>query len=227
MIKTKINPYLKYLLKENLGYIGLLIGLIAVSAIALYLLSMRISENQAMIDTRAKEVNDLQNKQQLIAAATNQNPQGLTEDVDILRSLIPDYEDYFSIVYALDELSQKTGFIISSYTINLASSSANKLSLVVSGVGNSDAFLKFLQDYNVGGGRLITTEKIELNAKDIDSFRLALNFYNKKVSDSADTNLNYAASLKQFDKIKDKVSFVLSPEPEATTEAYPTKQNPF
>lgn len=227
MIKTKINPYLKYLLKENLGYIGLLVGLIIVSIIAVYFLSIRISENQVIIDARAKEVKELQNKQNLIAAATSQNPQGLTEDVDILKNLIPDTEDYFSIVYALDELSQKTGFIISSYTINLASSSTNKLSLIVSGVGNSDAFLKFLQDYNLGGGRLITTEKIELNAKDVETFRLALNFYNKKVSEGADTNLNYAASLKQFAKIKDKVSFALSPLSEATSEAYPTKQNPF
>lgn len=227
MKKVKINPYLQYLLKENLGYILLLVGLVLASVAAVYFLLGKLSENQLVIEEGRKEVAELENKQQLIAAATSQNPKRLSEDVRILQGLIPDSEDYFSIVYALDELSKKTGFVINEYTINLAKSSSTKLSIIVAGVGDAETFIKFLKDYNVGGGRLITAEQIELNAKDVDTFKLTLNFYTKKVSEAESANLNYNKALSDFDKIKDKVTFLISPEDVSSDEAYPVKSNPF
>ena len=52
----------------------------------------------------------------------------LTEDQivvynKILTTLIPETEDYFSIIYALETISQNTGFSIVSYTINLSNTS--------------------------------------------------------------------------------------------------------
>ncbi len=229
MKKTRINPYLKHLFKENLGYFGVLTGLILTTIVLFTVLSGKLSENQTSIEKLEKETNELQDKQNLIVAITSESTNTLDEDVKIMQSLIPDFEDYFSILYTLDQLSQKTGFVINSYSINLGESSLNKLQVVVSGVGSPDSFLKFLQEYNVGGGRLITTEKIELNSDESESFKLNLTFYNKKVTNQAEKALNYKNSLENFQKLKSKVSFEIQPavETEASDSSYPVKNNPF
>lgn len=229
MKKTKVNPYLKYLFKENLGYIGVLVGLIIATVLLAGLLAGKLSENQASIEKLEKEADELQDKQNLIIATTSQSTNTLNEDIKIMQRLIPDIEDYFSILYTLDQLSQKTGFIINSYTISVGKSSSNKLQVVVSGVGSPDSFLKFLQEYNLGGGRLITTEKIELNTEDSKSFKLNLTFYNKKVTNQNEKALNYKKALEDFQKIRSKVNFELQPETEqeASESSYPIKTNPF
>ena len=117
--------------------------------------------------------------------------------------------------------------MINSYTINLGEPSVDKLSVVVSGVGSPDSFLNFLKEYNVGGGRLITTEKIELNSKESEAFKLNLTFYSKKVSGIEEENLNYRRALNEFQKIKDKVSINVAPIQDLSQESYPTKSNPF
>ncbi len=227
MKKIRVNPYLKHLLRENLGYIAVLGALIVVTVVLLSLLLGKLSENQTAISELKKTTSDLQDKQSLLAAAASQNASSLNEDVKIMQSLIPDFEDYFSILYSLDKLSQKTGFLINSYTINLQKSSVDKLLVVVSGVGNPDSFLKFLKEYNLGGGRLITTEKIELDSKTSDSFKLNLTFYSKRVTAQDDKSLNYRTSLQNFQKLKSKVSFIVQPSASESAGTYPTKTNPF
>ncbi|OGK18340.1 hypothetical protein A3G67_03545 [Candidatus Roizmanbacteria bacterium RIFCSPLOWO2_12_FULL_40_12] len=229
MKKTKkINPYLKHLLRENAGYIAVLVALFISTIVFFSFLNSKLSENQTQISTLENDIKELQDKQSLLAAATGQDAGSLDNDVKIMQNLIPDFEDYFSILYALDTLSQKTGFLVNSYTINLGSSSTDKLSVVVSGVGNPDSFLKFLNEYNFGGGRLITSEKIELETKESDAFKLNLTFYSKKVSATNEKSLNYRTALQEFQKLKSKVSFSLrDSEVVATSESYPIKSNPF
>lgn len=227
MKKTKINPYLKHLLRENAGYIAVLITLLMVTIILIIFLAGKFSDNQKTVLTLEKDISELQDKQSLLEIATSQDPEALNEDVEIMRSLIPDTEDYFSILYSLDELSRKTGFLVSSYSINLSKSSKDKLSVIVSGIGSPDSFLNFLKEYNIGGGRLITSEKIELDSKESDSFKLNLTFYNKKIAGSSSQNLNYRAALQEFQKLKGKVNFVIRDENIATDESYPIKSNPF
>ncbi len=229
MKKTKINPYLKYLLKENIGYVGVFIGLIVATILLLGLTVGKLAENKSTIEKLEKETGELQDKQNLIIATTTSNANTLDEDVRIVQQLIPDFEDYFSVLYTLDQLSKKTGFIINSYTVNVGKADSDKLQVVVSGIGSPDSFLNFLKEYNVGGGRLITTEKIELNADDSNSFKLNLTFYNKKVTSKNEKALDYQKALRDFQKIKNKVSFNFQPEAtqSATDSSYPIESNPF
>lgn len=229
MKKTKINPYLKHLFKENLGYIGVLAGLLILTVILAFVLSGKITENSAQIKKLEKEVVELQDKQNLLTTTASEGTTNLEEDIRIIQALIPDAEDYFSILYALDQLSQKTGFLINSYTINLTQSTKDKLSVVVTGVGDADSFLRFLQEYNFGGGRLITTEKIELGSDQSEAFKLNLTFYNRKVVGQNTKRLDYKRALENFKKIKSKVTFDFLPQstPDTTGGSYPVESNPF
>ncbi|MGB9883483.1 MAG: hypothetical protein ACPLRN_03160, partial [Microgenomates group bacterium] len=161
-MKIKINSYLRQLIKENYFYF---IGFFVLSIFFLLILVLGINKINTLnqnIEKLSSEVNNLNKKYQLINTIIP-DEQILDEDMKVLNALIPNSEDYFSIIFALENLSQKTGFIITGYTVNISQSTPNKLRLVVNGVGDTDAFLKFLQNYQFGGGRLITSDKITLS----------------------------------------------------------------
>ncbi len=117
------------------------------------------------------------------------NKQALQDNIDTysvtMSRLIPSEEDYFSIIFALEEISQKTGFIISDYTINVSNDTDKKkkdrISLNVKGSGRQDDFLAFLKQYNFAGGRLVTIEHVDFNNSSNTETQLVLNFYTKEV----------------------------------------------
>ena len=229
-MKSHVRPYTGYLLKRNTSYLvvaGIL--LVATCAMGWYL-----NTQIAQIDANIKETNlsiaTLNAKQQTLRSVTGESTDSLDQDLQLMSALIPDTEDYFSIINALETLSVQTGFRIDSYIINLLASTSNKLSLSVVGNGDSTAFLNFLQNYQINGGRLITAEKIGIDPTETGSIRLDLNFYNRNASsDVASVSGSLAPSLQQLKEIKSKVTFSLSGEPTADQpiQTYDTKQNPF
>lgn len=230
MNKLKIKPYLLRLIRENILYIItdvlLLVLLITVAKIGLD----KILELDNTNNSLTQEVKALQNKYNLLNTIVPSSTD-LEEDIKFLDSLIPNSEDYFSIIYTLDSLSQKTNFIITSYTVDVKKSTSNKLSLSVTGIGDTAAFMNFLQNYNFEGGRLITSDRIELNPQISGAIRMDLTFYNKSVS-----SLNYnqdfpinAKTIEDITALKNKVnfSFKTSSDEAPLDLSYPKKSNPF
>ncbi|PJC81284.1 hypothetical protein CO007_05415 [Candidatus Roizmanbacteria bacterium CG_4_8_14_3_um_filter_36_10] len=150
----------------------------------------------------------------------------------VFTRLIPNEEDFFSIIVALDTISKKTNFIITGYSINLQTTNKNKLALTIGGAGDNEAFFNFLRDYRYVGGRLITIDKINYNTTTFAQTQLGVNFYNGNESKST---LITAAKLSQADKklikeILNKVTLELKGGDEdksASSSAYSIKNNPF
>lgn len=225
----KVKPYLAKLIQQNVLYLSgamLLIVLIGIVAkIGIDRMQMVDTNNQ----TLSTEIAELRTKFNLLNTVVPSTEQ-LDDDIRLLNSLIPEAEDYFSIIYALETLSKKTGFIITSYTVNMKSSTKEKLNLTVTGVGDTTSFVNFLENYNYAGGRLITSDKIELNPQESSAIKVNLTFYNKKVP------LNFSEGIeinpKTIDEIADlrtKVDFSFKEESvaEQVDYSYPKKTNPF
>ncbi len=185
------------------------------------------ADNNQKLAQLQNDVNDLKSKRATLDSSIINNPGVVDEDVQVMNKLIPEAEDYFSIIAALEELSSKTGFIVTSYEVNVNQSGENKLSVSVTGIGDQQSFIEFLRQYNFQGERLITIENISLGEDQIGGFTLALNFYNKKASSIPNTNLDYNASLNQIETIKRKVYFNLTNTQSTVNGDYQKKSNPF
>ncbi len=228
-MNMKINPYIVTLIKENGVYVAASILLVSLTGIIIWLSVAKNTQNQQKISDLSSEVKTLNTNNTLLTSALA-NKQDLDADLQLLNQLIPDTEDYFSIIYALDRLSQKTGFLITAYTVNLDQSTTNKLRLSITGTGDSKAFLNFLQTYNFGGNRLITSDKIELSPQMYGSIKIDVSFYNKKAGQSQDIQPSFnSKSLVELNALREKIQFSLK---SATSGAevnfaYPRKANPF
>jgi hypothetical protein len=229
-MKIKINPYLKNLIKENSLYIVINAIFLLLSIFSLMYNSSQLPEKLARINTLKGEIKELENKANIINSSSFADSQELDQDIKLLNSLIPNVEDYFSVIYALDQLSSKTSFIITSYNINVQRSSSNKLQLVITGVGDQQAFMNFLKEYNFGGGRLITADRVELASQLDTAIRLDIKFYNNNVALDKQTKLNLSSQIQEeIDTLKNKVSFLIKEDYAEDIENlnYPKKINPF
>jgi len=183
-MKIKIDRYILRVLKDHLGYF-VLIGFISLMLIYLIIFyQQKSSQNNFAIATIEQQNADYQQRIKLI----NQQTILLKENIDldkinmIMTALIPEKEDFFSIINALNRLSSLTNFQVTSYAINTASSTDKSLSIIISGEGDREAFLKFLEHYNLGGGRLITIDKIDYSETNSYSIKIKLNFYTSKTN---------------------------------------------
>lgn len=218
--------FYKYKLRDKLSTFVALIVLIAI----IFLLSFSIKsylnlKNQ--VNQTSKEVNQLKNR--VVTLKLNKSlSQGQIEDyIKLLSTLIPETEDYFSIIYSLENISRNSGFIIDSYSINLAVSNKEKITIIIGGQGDPDSFINFLKNYKFAGGRLITIEKIQFSSTVSSKNKISVNFYNKKF----EANENFIPQLdkkdiKLLEDIKNKTSIIFKLE-ETETISYPTKSNPF
>lgn len=183
--------------------------------------------DRTKLELMEKEVAEMQKKVNILKLNSAIPQDELNEYNKILTQLIPDKEDFFSIIYALETLSQKTGFSITDYAINLSESTKEKYSLLVEGTGDTSSFLSFLRDYHFSGGRLITNEKIEFTTDDGEVSKLSLNFYNKKIpTDIAQITEVTPNDIKLMKTIQSKITVNLTA-PSGEVESYPTKSNPF
>lgn len=229
-MKIKINPYIKYLIVENIFYILISILLVISVFVIPSIMFNTYSKNLDNIATLEKELQEINSKKNALAFLSSTSSKNIDEYYNLVSSLIPESENYFTIIYALNNLSELTNFNITSYALNLKESTNNKISIQVTGVGNQQEFLNFLKEYNVGGGRLITAETIKLNSEEFSGITLKLNFYSQKTSLSQQGSVDYQKVLNKIDKLKDKIKFNFqsnTKEEEIVIEEYPTKTNPF
>lgn len=224
----KIKPYLLRLIKENVIYIISIFFLLVMITVAIKVGLNKIFQSELKIKTLTKEIDQLQKKANLFKVSIP-STEKLDEDIRLLNRLIPNLEDFFSIIYSLETLSQKTGFNIVDYSVNIDKSAVNELKLNVTGIGDSGSFIKFLNEYNFAGGRLITSDKIVLKPELIGAVKIDLTFYSKNVPVSGSSEIQTDDKIfKDLEAIKQKVSFNFAePDQKNLDLSYPRKSNPF
>lgn len=228
-MKNKIKPFIQNLIKKNIFYI---IGNVFIFVLIIITIKIGLTENLnygKKISDLDTELKTLQNKVTLMNT-TIPSSDKLDDDLNFLNTLIPNVQDYFTIIYALDKLSQRTGFIITEYSINVQNSTREKLRLEVNGTGDSQSFINFLKDYNFGGDRLITSDKIQIDPNFLGSIKIDLTFYAKSVS--TDKKSGVTRDYKFFEELetlKSKVNFSFDSNSELSNPDldYPRKSNPF
>ena len=228
-MKTKVKPFIKRLLKENVFYIIGNVFIFILIIITIKIGLTEIASYKIKVATLESENIELMNKLTLMNS-TVPTSEKLDEDVKFLNTLIPDSEDYFSIIYALEQLSRKTNFIITSYSVNVKASTTDKLRINVTGVGDSESLIKFLKDYNFSGGRLITSDKVQLDPNFSGSIIINLTFYNKKTTAANKLEMSVKSSTyKELEDLKSKVNFNFDGNDvsDFSNLDYPKKTNPF
>lgn len=229
-MKTKIKPFIKRLLKENIYYILGNIFIFVLIIITIKTGLTEIANYKRKITILEAENIELMNKVTLMNSAVPSSEK-LDQDVKFLNTLIPDAEDYFSVIYALEQLSRKTNFIITSYSVNVKASTTDKLKINVTGVGDSESLIHFLKDYNFSGGRLITSDKVQLDPNFSGSIIINLTFYNKKTTaaNKLETSVK-SSTYKELEDLKSKVNFNFDGTDtlvESSNLDYPKKSDPF
>lgn len=148
----------------------------------------------------------------------------------LLASLVPETEDFFSIIYALEHISSVSQFMITNYTIDVSKTNNERLTLTVEGKGDAEAFLSFLQEYQFSGGRLATSNKIQYGDVSSGSTRVALNFYNKRFTFDSAAQVPQLSQddVAKLEAIKQKIKFQFSSsEYQLVNPVYPLKKDPF
>ncbi len=223
----KIKPYVLGLIKQNAAYIAALILLLVLTVAVVKAGFDRVGRANREDEILTREVKELQTKFNLLNSVVPDTVE-LDQYIKLLNGLIPNAENYFSIIRSLELLSQKTGFIITSYNVGVKSNLKDRFKLSVTGVGDTTSFLRFLENYNFGGGRLITSDKIELNPQVDAAIKINLTFYNKKVVQdlAQDLEIN-EKTISEVAALIPKVGISLKEEEEAPDFSYPKKSNPF
>lgn len=125
---------------------------------------------------------------------------------EILEQLIPDNESYFSVISTLEQLSERTGVVINSYSVNLASTTEEKLTLTVVIEGNAESLQQFIQTYRYAGGRLLTTDGLVMTPNQLESITFSLNFYHNAFRDTVSPSSQVtAADLELLDEISEQL----------------------
>lgn len=176
------------------------------------------------------EVKMLKNRYDTLKYNKSLTENQIKEYNKLLASLVPETEDFFSIIYALDEISNASHFVITDYTIEVGKSTSERLTLTVLGSGNTDQFISFLQEYQFAGGRLATINKIQFGGPSIGSTKVALNFYNKRFAFNESVQVPQLSKeeLAKLELIKSKVKFQFSSSGyQSVSTTYDLKDNPF
>lgn len=204
----KINFYIIRLFKENAIYIIFLIIILVLTVVLIPLWLTDFSNMKSQIDSTRVEIDSLKKRKELLVSLITSSLDDVKEYNVILDKLIPSVEDYFSIIYVLEKLSQDTNFRIDNYVVDLSSSIPEHLSLTVTGAGEANSFIKFLSEYNLGGGRLVTMTKFNFNSQN-SQYKLDLIFYSKAMQ----KGLEELSAIPQEDfglmkKVRNKVQFL-------------------
>lgn len=226
MKERGIDPYTLRLIRENLFYFfSLIISILVLVYVFNYQIRDFFSYQKKISDIN-QELTELQTKREIVYSY---KPEELDVLIKTINALLPQQEDYFSIMSAIENISSRTGFRVLSYAVRFSQASRDKVTLEVEGYGTPDALIQFLQNYQYQGGRLITMDEIEF-APQSQKTSFTLNFYAKEAKISSSGPLKIDKKI--IDLVK-KISGELSLSTTASTlegqieEIYSPKQNPF
>ena len=225
MIPYRIKYYLNFVWEE----ISLIISIIIVFVMSILLIYSYYSfqETTGSLTKLNDEIRQIKLRTERLKKSQSLVKSDLKEINKLLAILIPDIEDFFSIIQALETISYQTGFTIMKYSVNIGIST-DRISMMIDGSGNIDSFMNFLKSYSFSGGRFITSEKIEFTNVRSFSSKIQLNFYNKQVAidnqiipELTENDIDF------FKRIKNKININLKESKLEVDTDYPTKTNPF
>lgn len=229
-MKKSLGYFTVRILRENATYLIVLCVLVLAFIFSLVFFTATYGKSNEKINSILKEIAKLKNETKFVTYENEIVSSGINIDEmnKSFSQLVPETEDFFSIVASLERLSASTNFIITDYSLNLSQSTKDKLSITINGQGNVDTFLTFLKVYNFGGGRLLTIDTIQFSKQKFSGVELQANFYNQKTKAQVEAALQpLSASDKQLIKqIHDKISLNVKQE-EVYTQDYSVKSNPF
>ena len=191
----------------------------------------------ARFNAQKKEVELMTGEVQLLKNRfdTLKYNKSLTEDQikeynKLLASLVPETEDFFSIIYALEQISNASQFAITNYTIDVGTSTRERLTLTIEGKGDTNSFLAFLQEYQFAGGRLATSDKISYGGATAGNTKVTLTFYSKRFTFNESVQVPQLSKddIAKLEAIKQKIKFQFSSSGyQSVSTDYPQKNNPF
>ncbi len=225
--KTIIDRYTLSLIKENLVYLLLLLINVVLLIIVNNLFRENILKKQEEIEKAKSEIKIYSNLKNQIDNL-NLSTQKLDEYYQLVSIILPQEQNIFSIIAAVERLSTETNFNIINYEISPPAEESSQFTLRVIGQGQSSRFLQFLRKYNFGSGRLITARKINYQ-EDAEIQAVDLTFYSQPFEPRQDPlkiTLPSQQDLEYIENIASKIKFVF----DETTEEdyfYPTKDKLF
>lgn len=148
------------------------------------------------IEFTQQEYLDVQSEVSYVNLAKLISQDSVEEFNEILIGLIPEEEDYFSLIRSLEQLSSRTGLRIEKYGLTLPDNATERFSLTISGQIPREDFDRFLDIYKYGSGRLVTITNISYTDRGLIGLSLTINLYSKKVTTS---NILRVGSLDQDD----------------------------
>lgn len=154
-----------------------------------------VTTNQFIEETRAQQIK-LQGEISYFNLASKLTANDVEAYNSLLLRLIPEVEDYFSIIASLERLSLYTGLDVSRYSIDLPERGSDKFTLSIVGTVPKSILPLFLANYQYGTGRLVTVENMSINNNDENNVNLVLNFYSRPVTTS---NILKVGSLSEGD----------------------------
>jgi len=229
MIFTVRLYRIKRILKEQVA-LFVSIGVLLVLFSVVFLFYMRFNTTRKEVDLMNNEVNLLKRRYDTLKYNKSLTQDQIIDYNKLLASLVPETEDFFSIIYALEEVSSVSKFNITTYVIDVGNTTNERIVLSVEGSGNPDSFLTFLQEYQFAGGRLITSDKIQYGGGSSQNTRVTLTFYNKRFTfnESVQVPQFSKEELAALDVINKKVKFEFSSSGYQTINTdYPINTNPF
>lgn len=222
-----MDRYMVQLFKKNINYILVVVFLIFLN---IYIFAFQFSNYYVQkneIEQKKETLKKVISQREIVSRYDKKDIKKLYEVISLL---VPDQEDYFSIISALENLSKWTGMEILSYAVNFGSSTSEKLVLKIEAKGDILSFQKFLEEYHFKGGRLITMDKIEYTNQDFRS-TLDLNFYTRKVDIKTDEDVKAIdpETLRLFKEISNTLleDNRQIEEQSSVDVEYETKENPF
>lgn len=190
----------------------------------------RFNAQKKEVDLMNGEVTMLKNRFNTLKFNKSLTEDQIKEYNKLLASLIPETEDFFSIIYALEEISNESQFIITGYEIDIGKTTKEKITITAEGKGDSESFLNFLQKYQFAGGRLVTSDQIQYGGINAGNTKITLNFYNKRFAYNETVQVPQLSKeeIQKLDDIKSKIKFQFSSSSYQRVDTdYAIKKDPF
>ena len=173
---------------------------------AAIMIGLRLYGDYTTLQLRSQEIEDARTSVRLIQNNKTLVSQNIDEYNKILEKVIPDNESYFLVITSLEQLAARTGVRVVSYSIDLTSTTMEKLTLEVVIEGNLASIENFMKEYQFAGGRLITNERLSLNLKDLQNITFSLNFFHKEFQDGVEgSSIAGKNDIKEIDDIASKL----------------------
>ncbi|NTU46949.1 hypothetical protein HGA88_04970 [Candidatus Roizmanbacteria bacterium] len=229
-MKKQLNNLLQdlpyyYAMRESFSTVIIVVITVILALITLFFAQGYFARKDE-VEKLASEVTTLQTNKQTVESNKKIAENDIDEYNAILTQLIPESEDFFSIILALEKVSEQTGFRIAGYGVNPSLTSQERVTISVNGDGDADTFIRFLKTYQFGGGRLMTNESYNYSPNSQGKINMSLHFYSKKTSPSSSLARISSSDWELLNKVKSKTQILMKSDSTAVTD-YATKTNPF